>query len=146
MTDIRIAQVDWRHHSGQLLGIRDKVFIEEQGVPRELEHDAHDAEAIHLLAISPTGEAVATARLLADGHIGRMAVLIPWRNRGIGTALLRRLLDIATLERMPGVFLHAQCRAVPFYERLGFVATGTVFKDAGIDHQAMQITLQPKPS
>lgn len=144
MTEVRIEQVDWSSRKEQLLGIRYQVFVEEQGVPHELEHDTHDADAIHLLAINPTGDAIATARLLADGHIGRMAVLAQWRNRGIGMTLLRRLLDITTSLRLSGAFLHAQCGAVPFYERLGFVAEGPVFKDAGIDHQCMRITLQPK--
>ena len=144
MTEIRIEQVDWGDYKEQLLEIRYQVFVEEQGVPLELEHDTYDADAIHLLVINRTGDAVATARLLAGGHIGRMAVLPQWRNRGIGTALLRQLLDIATLQGVSSVILHAQCRAVAFYERLGFVAEGPVFKDAGIDHQSMRITLQPK--
>ena len=146
MTDIRIEQVTWNDHGQQLLSIRHRVFVEEQGVPRELEHDTHDAEAIHLLATGPQGEMVATARLLSNGHIGRMAVLTEWRNLGIGTALMRHLLDIATKRGMTRVFLHAQCRAIPFYEHLGFVAEGAIFKDAGIDHQMMQITLSTKAS
>jgi len=133
-----IQQVDWETRRATLLAIRIAVFVEEQGVPAELEHDQHDLEAVHLLATDGDGHAVGTARLLADGHIGRMAVLPAWRHQGIGTAMLHRLMRIAADQGRPSVFLHAQCQAEPFYARLGFVADGGVFDDAGIPHRCMR--------
>jgi predicted GNAT family N-acyltransferase len=114
-------------------------------VPEALERDEHDADAIHLLASDDAGRAIATARLLRDGHIGRMAVLPDMRNRGIGSRLLTRLLDLAAERDMATVFLHAQCQAEPFYARLGFTAEGEVFKDAGIDHRYMRLLLEQRP-
>lgn len=133
-----IQQVDWEARQATLLAIRVAVFVDEQGVPPELEHDEHDRRAIHLLASNHEGRPVGTARLLTDGHIGRMAVLPAWRNRGIGTAMLRRLLQIAAGQGLSSVFLHAQCQAEPFYARLGFTAKGGVFQDAGIPHRCMR--------
>ena len=134
---VQIIQADWHIRRDQLLAIRYAVFVDEQGVPPELEHDEHDPYALHLLAISADGEPVATARMLPDGHIGRMAVLREWRGRGIGSTLLRELIAIAVRRGGGTLFLHAQCRAEPFYRRLGFVAEGDVFEDAGIDHRRM---------
>ncbi len=133
-----IETADWQRQRETLLGIRFAVFVEEQGVPPELEEDAADPQALHLLARNAAGEAVATARLLPDGHIGRMAVLRPWRGRGLGTALLQRLLAIAAERGLEAVHLNAQCSAEGFYARLGFQAEGDVFEDAGIPHRRMR--------
>ena len=135
--EVTIEQLTWHRWQNELLAIRYAVFVEEQGVPPELERDAHDPGALHLLARESGGRPVATARLLLDGHIGRMAVLAPWRGRGIGTAMLRELLRIGA-DRGIGTFvLNAQCEAESFYRRLGFEPEGEVFKDAGIDHRRM---------
>jgi predicted GNAT family N-acyltransferase len=133
-----IEQVDWQRAGERLLRLRTTVFVDEQGVPPTLEHDAHDSAALHLLASTQDGTAVGTARLLANGHIGRMAVLPGWRGRGIGSALLRHLLDIARERGLTDVFLHAQCQAEGFYRRHGFVAEGEIFLDAGIQHRRMR--------
>ncbi len=137
---VTISEADWARHKAQLLQVRYAVFVDEQGVPPELEHDALDADAIHLLARDAQDGAVATARMLLDGHIGRMAVSRAFRGQGIGTAMLQRLIRIAAERGLRRLFLHAQCDAVPFYQRLGFVAEGEIFKDAGIDHQVMCMT------
>ncbi len=139
--DAVIAQVDWNQKKSVLLAIRFAVFVDEQGVPAELEQDDHDPAAIHLLVTSQAGEPIATARMLADGHIGRMAVLPAWRCRGIGAATLRRLIEIAAAQGRREVFLHAQCQAEPFYRRLGFVAEGEEFQDAGISHRRMRAAI-----
>ena len=137
---LRILRTDWARHRAELMAIRHRVFVEEQGVPVELEHDAHDASALHLLALAD-GDPVGTARMLADGHIGRMAVLPGWRRHGIGTEMLRELVAVAAERGLTGPFLHAQCTAIPFYRRLGFVPEGGVFEDAGIEHRLMRVSL-----
>lgn len=131
-----IRRVNWDDEHTRLLAIRFEVFVEEQGVPAELEHDEHDARALHLLA-SVDDLAVATARMLDDGHIGRMAVRRAYRGSGIGGQLLRAMLGQARARGLREVFLHAQCSAEPFYENHGFIARGEVFVDAGIDHRTM---------
>ncbi len=134
---IEISIADWASERETLLAIRFAVFVHEQGVPPELEEDAQDAEALHLLALSPDGQAIGTGRLLANGHIGRMAVHRDWRGQGVGSALLRTLLAEARGAGLRSVFLNAQCTAEPFYRRFGFQPEGEVFDDAGIPHRRM---------
>jgi predicted GNAT family N-acyltransferase len=118
--------------------VREAVFMREQGVPAELEWDGLDATALHVLAADPSGGAIGTARLLGDGHIGRMAVLVPWRRRGVGSAMLMRVLAAARDRGLRVVHLHAQTHAVAFYARYGFESTAGEFLDAGIPHVAMR--------
>ncbi|HSQ06393.1 MAG TPA: GNAT family N-acetyltransferase, partial [Chromatiaceae bacterium] len=96
MPEFTIRQADWGTDREALRSVRLAVFVQEQGVPEELEWDSVDAGAVHLLGLSAEGTPIATARLLPTGQIGRMAVLPQWRGRGVGTALLREVLSLAT--------------------------------------------------
>jgi predicted GNAT family N-acyltransferase len=121
--------------------LRHTVFVDEQNVPIELEIDAFDDSAIHLLA-TVDGAPVGTARIVLNGDtgkIGRVCVLVHRRGTGLGAALIRHALDI--LQATPGVTrarLGARTDALGFYEKLGFTAYGDVFDDAGIDHRMME--------
>jgi predicted GNAT family N-acyltransferase len=100
--------------------------------------------AIHLLAVDQ-GRPVGTARLLVlgdTGKIGRVCVLKDRRGTGLGAALIGA--SLAEFRAMPGIArakLGAQVSALGFYERLGFVATGPVYLDAGIEHRDMVLAL-----
>lgn len=125
------------------MAIRRKVFVEEQAVPEELELDAHDATAVHLLAVD-AGRPVGTARLLIDGDhakIGRVAVLAETRGTGAGAALMRAALDELRARGVREVSLGSQTHAIGFYERLGFRAHGPEYDDAGIPHRDMTLLL-----
>ncbi len=66
-----------------------------------------------------------------------MAVLKEWRGHGIGSAILKCLLDIATTKNYSSIFLNAQVSVLGFYENHGFSAVGDVFDDAAIPHRKM---------
>jgi predicted GNAT family N-acyltransferase len=138
----RVRRADWSRDATQLRQIREAVFVVEQGVPLDLEWDGIDAECAHVLAQDHDNLAIGTGRLLPDGHIGRMAVLVPWRHRGVGSALLHELMAIAKERGMQEVVLNAQIYASAFYERHGFVAEGESFLDAGIPHLRMLRSLR----
>ncbi len=138
MSSLEIRIVDW-HGPEQvaLRHIRELVFIREQGVPKELEWDTDDLTAVHLLACFE-GEVAGVARLLPDGHIGRVAVLAEFRGRGIGTALMQHAMAAARERGLGEALLNAQTAVIPLYEKLGFVAEGPEFIDAGIPHRHMR--------
>ena len=129
--------MNWAQARAHASPIRFSVFVEEQRVPREIELDEQDAVSIHVIAYEGP-HAVGTARLLPDGHIGRMAVLKAWRNRGIGALMLRSLIERAKERGDREVVLSAQVHAVPFYRAHGFVEEGAEYLEAGIRHQAMK--------
>ena len=126
------------HMTPAIKTVREEVFIREQHVPAELEWDEQDAEAIHVVAYNDNDQVIGTARLLADGHIGRMAVLEPWRKNGVGSAMLEKLLLVAQQRNLSKVFLHAQTSAIGFYKHHGFRTLGEEFMDAGIPHRYME--------
>lgn len=135
-----------------VFAVRHEVFVLGQGVPQELELDRLDADADHVLA-EWDGQVAGTGRLVDGrideagalvagtagtvGTIGRMAVRAPVRGRGIGRAVLDRLLERAAERRLPVVELHAQVHALGFYEQAGFAPVGPVYLEAGIEHQGM---------
>jgi predicted GNAT family N-acyltransferase len=136
LSNISIRLADWRTDREILRALREEVFIREQSVPADLEWDEFDEQSRHVVAIAD-GIPIGTGRLLADGHIGRMAVLRKWRRRGAGSALLTALMDAARELGISRVMLNAQIQALPFYLRHGFRAEGEEFLDAGIAHQRM---------
>ncbi len=127
----------WDELGAEAYRIRREVFVREQGVPEALENDEHDAASLHLLLQDQRGVLVATGRLLADGHVGRIAVLAPYRGQGHGRRVMQALIEEASRRGQAVVRLHAQTAAQAFYAALGFVATGDVFMEAGIPHVEM---------
>ena len=138
----RVSVVDdYARDLADLRSVREVVFVEEQGVPRALEHDALDPACTHVIARDADGRAIGTGRLTPERRIGRMAVLRDWRGRGVGDALLLALIDAARRLGLNEVRLNAQASAIGFYAKHGFVPDGPRFFEAGIEHQGMRRTL-----
>ncbi len=136
-TEPLIELLSWDEARAHASPIRFTVFVEEQGVPRDIELDEHDAVSVHAVVFEDEMP-IATGRLLPDGHIGRMAVLKNWRNRGIGGLMLQQLIERAKARGDREVALSAQVHAVAFYRAHGFVEEGAEYLEAGIRHQAMR--------
>ncbi|MEU3446673.1 GNAT family N-acetyltransferase [Streptomyces thermolilacinus] len=155
MSAYEIREVVSEEDRKAAFAVRREVFVVEQGVPEEIEYDALDATAVHVLAVrAADGTALGTGRLLygpdaADrtggedgvGALGRLAVTRAARGLGVGAALVRAIEEAARARGLKAVDLHAQTRALGFYERLGYEAYGPEFPDAGIPHRAMRRTL-----
>lgn len=121
--------------------LRNEVFVQEQGVPQEMEWDEQDPLSLHAVLRNRLGLAVATGRLLPAingvSKIGRMAVKRQLRGLQLGDQVLNGLLEAAAKRGDQEVVLHAQCTAENFYRRQGFERRGEVFSEAGIDHVEM---------
>jgi predicted GNAT family N-acyltransferase len=126
--------------------LRNRVFVREQGVPKEMELDGDDQRALHFLAFVGRRRAVGTVRIVLRGgsaKIGRMAVLKGQRKKGIGTKLLKRAIATAQRRGARKIYLHAQVPVTRFYEAAGFRSVGRVFQEAGISHRKMIFFLRP---
>jgi predicted GNAT family N-acyltransferase len=126
------------------LAVRMRVFVGEQGVPPELEVDAHDRtdpRAVHAL-VRDEGEAIGAGRFYeidpATVQIGRMAVLAGRRGGGVGAGILAALAEEARRRGYLRAQLHAQVHALDFYAKAGFTANEETLWDAGILHRKME--------
>lgn len=121
--------------------VRRRVFVEEQGVPEDEEYDDCDSEALHIVA-KEGDRVIGTARVqfLADNHakIERMAILKPFRRKGIGTKIMTFLNEELRNRQVKQVVLNAQCVVAGFYESCGFEKHGSPFLEVGIQHIKMQ--------
>lgn len=140
-----IVPSHWQSDKSSLITIRETVFLREQNVSAADEWDGKDDDAIHFLVLNTEGEAIGCARILTETyqaktcfHIGRVALLKAWRNRGIGQQLMQTAIAWCRQQDSSSpIFLHAQTQRISFYQRLGFTAKGDIFMDAGIPHIEM---------
>ncbi|WP_086931359.1 GNAT family N-acetyltransferase [Agarilytica rhodophyticola] len=146
--EITIREASWIADQHDIIAIRDSVFIKEQGVDPEIEMDGLDtlSSTQHFLVFVEQ-QAIATARMLETGKIGRISVMAGYRGRGIATALLRYILRHC-LQNTPldNVYLHAQIGALPLYTKCGFNSEGEVFTEADIEHIKMNMALSTQDS
>ncbi len=136
--NIRLVIDDWTTLREGAQAVRYEVFVLEQSVPLEMEWDEMDPLCVHAVAYDDEGTAIATGRLLPDGHVGRMAVLKTARGQGIGGKILRALMTEARRRGDSAIILNAQTHAEPFYLHHGFVREGEEFMEAGIAHIQMR--------
>ncbi len=124
----------------QAFSIRRIVFVEEQQVEERIEYEFEE-DSIHFLALKD-GQAVGTARWRRTDKgikLERFAVLAEHRSSGVGSALLKTILQDIPND-VPYVYLHAQLSAIGLYAKFGFVPEGDQFEEAGIQHYKMART------
>ena len=156
MTDLivrdALADADWN----AVRAIREAVFVREQACPPEEEWDVYDVpdargQTVHHLLGTVGGEPVACARwrLVGDARdvakLERFAVLVPFRGRGRGRALVEAALASARAAGFARFALNAQSHLVGFYASFGFVAVGDLFDEAGIEHMKMTLEDSGQP-
>jgi predicted GNAT family N-acyltransferase/RimJ/RimL family protein N-acetyltransferase len=132
--------------AAQAVALRQRVFVDGQGVPAGLEYDGLDETADHVVVRDAAGVVVATGRVLAEGgraRLGRICSAPEVRGTGAGAALLAGLERAALLRGLPRGVLHAQRGAAGFYARAGWTATGEPDVEAGIEHVWMTKDLLP---
>ena len=133
---ISIIETNWSEHSDDITRIRDRVFIQEQAVPRHIEVDGKDSECIHFLIFNESVP-IGTARIKKDGKIERVSILKNHRRKGLGYQLMKFIINNAQEKGLERIYLHSQMDSIEFYKSLKFIQKGEAFKEAGIDHVLM---------
>ncbi|KZL17052.1 putative N-acetyltransferase YjcF [Pseudovibrio axinellae] len=124
--------------------LRRRIFIDEQGVPLDVEQDGQDQTCIHVIA-KQGGVAVGTARFQYIGDsakIQRVCVPKEFRGKHIGAEIIKYIVQHVRDEgRAQCVRLGAQVHALGFYEKLGFRRYGSDYIEANIVHTNMEINV-----
>jgi predicted GNAT family N-acyltransferase len=132
--NMEIRTTDWKSSRDLIRKIRTEVFIDEQGVPPELEWDDADLKATHFIAFEGRNP-IGCARLMDNGHFGRMAVVKEHRHNHWGSRLLRAIESHARNElKIKEIHANAQTKAIAFYKKNEFNIRGEFFDDAGMPH------------
>lgn len=134
----RVNKVDWDKQKKNLQQIRERVFVYELHIPKQIEFDNQDKLAVHVLVTDDTLSPVATARLCNDGWLGRLAVLPNHRNKNMYKYLLTYIFDIALKQGLDVIYINCVLQEVERYRQKGFTKRGNVFMEAGIPRQRMQ--------
>ena len=135
-TSISIIETNWSEHSDEITHIRNIVFVKEQCVPKNIEMDGKDVDCNHFL-ICKKNEPIGTARLQSGGKIERVSILKTERKKGLGTKLMKFIINSARKKDLEKVYLHSQMDSIDFYKSLGFQTKGGMFQEAGIKHVLM---------
>ena len=138
--DIIVKDLESSEEYDSIRILRTRVFVNEQGVPADLEFDEYDKGALHAVAYNGP-RIVGTGRLIVDSdtdaRIGRMAVEESSRRFGIGSRILLFLEDSARSQGVKRLTLHAQYYVKNFYQQNGYAERGNNFMEAGILHVEM---------
>lgn len=144
---VSLRSGNWNDLGRDAERLRMAVFVQEQGVPREIEIDEFDTVARHAVVFNGLQQPIATGRLVSDspgvGRIGRMAVDRSVRGGRWGRMVLDSLIEASRQRGDQEVVLHAQRHAEPFYSRAGFTPVGEPYEEAGIPHITMKKVFTP---
>ena len=133
---IKILETSWGQSSKEISEVRHKVFVLEQSIPPEIEMDGKDSDCIHFLALEKS-RPIAAARLQKYGKIERVSVLRDYRSKGIGTAIMKMVIEKARKMDVETIYLHSQLDSKNFYQQLGFIQQGENFFEADKLHIEM---------
>ena len=136
-----VENVDWGKAKHKLSKLREKVFVCEWRIPKEIEFDQHDNTSFHVLVRDESDLEIATGRITPKGEIGRIAVVPRYRGPEVYQTLFQALIDIARQRSLESVSVQCELEGVEYYEQQGFRPVGAVYMDAGIPRQRMSVRL-----
>ena len=141
---LNIRKAVTRSDFSALFKLRKKVYVEELNVPSELEFDEYDETAFHFV-VEIDELIVGTARLVIsgfNGNIGRVCISKDFRRKGLGTKLIKSIIDVSIDIGLHRLIVEAKVKAIPFYEKIGFVADGNQYLEVGVPHKKMFLMLK----
>ncbi|WP_173916920.1 GNAT family N-acetyltransferase [Halobacillus sp. Marseille-Q1614] len=141
--DVEIRTVTNDGEKKDAFSVRETVFIHEQQVPPEDEHDDFDETATHIVGYDKDKPLLA-GRLRFVGEYGkfeRICVLSSHRGLSLGKQVIAHMERVTKESGYTKAKLNAQTHAEGFYKNLGYETVSDEFMDAGIPHVTMVKTL-----
>lgn len=128
----------------EILKSRTEIFMLEQNI---ICQDMDDVDYVSTHCFFSDGKrAIAYLRAFVDENdkdtviVGRVLTLE--HGKGLGTELMKRSIDeIKKRYNCKKISIHAQRRAVGFYEKLGFVIVSDEFMEEGVPHFFMELEM-----
>jgi ElaA protein len=125
-----------------ILRLRNEVFVVEQNCVFQ-DADNKDQNSYHLMGMED-GRLLAYTRIVPPGEIyqqpsiGRVVTSPDARGKGFGKELMQQSIKMVyTLFGQQPIMIGAQCYLKKFYEELGFLQSGEIYPEDGIDHMHM---------
>lgn len=144
MLDFQISLVQNQQQKEEMYEQRWLVLRAPIHLERGTERDKYDAHALHFIAVN-NRQIIGSARLREMstelGSIAYLAVLPEFQSHGVGTALIKKIIEIAEKKYLKSLRVMSRINASKFYQRIGFQETGESFEFLGIPHQFMNFNL-----
>ncbi len=141
IADFQVSRVNWQEHGPVCADLRKQVFFNEAQYHYFAALDGKDAEARHVLVLDAKQQPIGCGRIDPDWQISRIAVLRPWRQRGVGTAILDELIAIARDADASEVFCAVPVFSLPYYRGQQFEPVGAVYYESEVPYQRMRLAL-----
>ncbi|GGH23371.1 GNAT family N-acetyltransferase [Paenibacillus segetis] len=125
MTEVYRVDSVWQ--LADVYEVRNKTFVNGQGIPKELEFDEVYGQKYNYILLEDNKTAVATARINLEhqeyAKIERVGVIPELQNKGYGRIVIEAAEKwITEIGRHPKIVITSQQQAVGFYESLGYIA------------------------
>jgi len=144
LATLKFKLYKWEDAKNILIPLRKSVFIREQLVPEEVEWDDWDNKANHIVLTFHNSPIGCSRLIFIDKilYLERMAIIKSKRNQGFGSKLVYEIIRIAKNKKIKEIRISAQIQAMSFYQKIGFIAQGEIFNDAGIKHIKMMLLIK----
>lgn len=138
MTAFIVEQVNWRQSKHRLKRLRDRVYVCEWRIPKQIEFDQQDQLSNHVLVKDTDGNEIATGRITPEGEIGRIAVVSKYRGKEIYDLLFNALLGIAKEKELSNIYMQCELDGIDHFQQKGFDTVGNVYMDSGRPRQRIR--------
>lgn len=129
------------------LEVRRKVFIEEKGVPAEIEIDEFDKDfsSCEHFTVYEGEIAVGAFRIRrldkSTARLQRFCFLSEYRDKGFGKKALAFIEDYCRKEGIKLITADAKFDVSEFYVKCGYSVVSDVFEEAGVPHVKIELVV-----
>lgn len=120
---------------------RRKIFVEEQGIPLELDADGLDEDSLHVIALNHNNQVIGNGRLSPKGFhgvISRIAIDKSTRGQGLGRQIMIALEKIARENGLKHLSLKPHAHLETFYSSLGYTTIPNTRSRVG-EHELLEM-------